>query len=112
MNERIIITDANDIVVGIGISTDESDYFKNPRLALDDGSKVSFAFDINIYNNVDTGDEISPFEYCYHPDVGFYKTPEEETPEQNIYGISDEIYCAIKNEAVDEIKREVRKNVD
>ncbi|NCE98392.1 hypothetical protein [Emergencia sp. 1XD21-10] len=34
------------------------------------------------------------------------------TPEQNIYGMPNEIYCAIKNEAVDEIKREVRKNVD
>ena len=112
MSERIIITNVNDIVVGIGRSTDESDYFKNPRLTLDDGSKVSFAFDINIYNNVDTGDEISPFEYCYHPDTGFYKVPTKETPQRNIYGISNEIYCAIKNEAVDEIKREVAKNVD
>ena len=49
--------------------------------------------------------------YCYTPENGFYKNP-NYVEINNSYGLPNEVYDAIRDEAVAQIESEVAGNAD
>jgi len=62
------------------------------------------------YQNVDIADDILPIKYCYTPEQGFYENPNWSEPDtSNTFGIPDDVYMAIKEQAIQEVQNELNK---
>lgn len=74
------------------------------------GSIIYSAELFNCFENVETLDEITPFKYYYTPEQGFYKNPNWVEPDtSNTFGIPDDVYMAIKEQAIQEVQNELNK---
>lgn len=62
------------------------------------------------FQNIEVSDEITPFKYCYTPEQGFYENPNWAEPDtSNTFGIPDDVYMAIKEQAIQEVQNELNK---
>jgi len=62
------------------------------------------------FQNIEVSDEITPFKYCYTPEQGFYENPNWSEPDtSNTFGVPDDVYMAIKEQAIQEVQNELNK---
>lgn len=107
----IIVEKSKNALVGIGIF---KGYLDNgyPIITDTDGIDCAYPSDLVVmYKNVVIPDGVQQSKYCYTEEKGFYENPEYEEPEApditNTYGISDETYYTIKNQAIAEVQKGV-----
>ena len=103
MLSNIIIEKENKIIRDIGNVTDKDSYWLINQTRY---SKLYF----DLYENIEAFDEITPFKYCYTPEQGFYENPNWAEPDtSNTFGIPDDVYMAIKEQAIQEVQNELNK---
>lgn len=62
------------------------------------------------FQSIEVSDKIVPFKYCYTPEQGFYENPNWVEPDtSNTFGIPDDVYMAIKKQAIQEVQNELNK---
>ena len=108
-----IITDAQSgTIIALG---ELKEFWPNgyPIITDSNGNSIAYPPDFTImYENVEVPSDVTPEKYCYTPEDGFYLNPDYREPENNPYGIPDELYDTIRDEAVAQIEREVAGDAD
>lgn len=106
---KAVIMNETNAVIEIG---EIIDYWDNgyPIVKNSAGSECAFPPDNLTFAEIDSiPEDFQPIKYCYTEEKGFYKNPNWVEPDAtNIFGISDEVYRAIKEQAVQEVRQEVQ----
>lgn len=88
------------------------EYWDNGYPIITDMNGIDCAYPTGLTVMHDVGsipEEVAPFKYCYTEADGFYKNPNYEEP-NNDYGIPNDLYDTIRNEAVEQIQSEVNSS--
>lgn len=100
-----IVTDKkSNVVLSVGTL---KEYWANgyPVLTDQNGNDCAFvADDTNVYE-VANREEVTPGEYCYTAELGFFENPDYNEP--NPYGLPEELVQQIKDDAIAEVESEV-----
>lgn len=100
---NIITEKENKIIRDIGNVTDKDSYWLINQTRY---SKLYF----DLYENIEVSDKIIPFKYCYTSKQGFYENPNWSEPDtSNTFNIPDDVYMAIKEQAIQEVQNELNK---
>lgn len=111
----ILITNKEDNVL---VAMAEDSYQDESNLgALDNGypwiKSINTAYitgEVNTFQNVTVPEAVTEQKYCYTEEKGFYLNPDYMEPEAgNTFGISDNVYRAIKDQAIQEVQDELNK---
>lgn len=82
------------------------DYMDNGYPRIIDHDTAFRVEDVNVIELSTVPPEAEPYKYCYTKEKGFYSNPDYREPDQsNTYGISDDVYRAIKEQAISEVQK-------
>lgn len=72
-------------------------------------TNIAYILDeVNVFQNVTTSEKIIEQKYCYTEEKGFYLNPDYVEPDPtNTFGITDDLYHSIKEQAIAEVQKEV-----
>lgn len=107
----IIVEKNKNTLVGIGIF---KGYWDNGYPIITDTNGIDCAYPSDLvvmYKNITIPEGVQQSRYCYTEEKGFYENPDYEEPEEpdptNTFGIPDEVYHTIKEQAVVEVQEGV-----
>lgn len=109
-----IITDkTSKVVLSIGLFQGFQQENGYPVMQKLDGTLAAYVLDqVDLYQGLSVPEQIQELKYCYTPLFGFYENLDYIEPEEpdstNTYGIPDEMYYKIKEQAVQEVRQEVQ----
>lgn len=110
MNTIITDTDTHEIMA-IGTL---KEYWDNgyPIITDENGNDVAYPTGFTtMYENVDVPEHVIAFRFCYDPESGFYENPNWVAPDpSNSFGLPDDVYQQIKNQAITEVQEGVVNN--
>ncbi|MCI7261856.1 MAG: hypothetical protein MR562_01360 [Clostridiaceae bacterium] len=97
-------------IVGIGNSLE---YLDNGYPVLTEENVCFPADAVKVFDAEDVPDQICKGKHCYNEDRGVYENPGWREPDRdNIFGVPDDVYQNIKDQAMIEIQQEVKKSAD
>lgn len=107
---RIVVTKDTLIVSAIGTF---KEYWDNGYPIITDSNGNDCAYPDVLFDFFDVEavpEDYVPNKYCYTEEKGFYLNPDYVEPEAgNTFGIPDDVYRAIKNQAIQEVQDELNK---
>lgn len=85
-------------------------YWDNGYPVLTDENIAFVKEDVDVVDVDSIPDDLIPGKYCYTSEKGIYANPGYIEPDPgNIYGVPDEVYQAIKNQAIQEVQNELNQ---
>ena len=101
----IITNKEKSIVVDTG---NEVTYWDNGYPVIVEKDVAFVKEDVNVFEITELPEDFKQGKYCYTEEKGFYINPDYVEPDStNTYGIPDEIFYAIKEQAIAEVQQEV-----
>lgn len=110
---KVITSTESAEVIAIGTL---KEYWDNGYPIITDINGIDCAYPtcLTVMHDVDSiPEEVEPFKHCYTEADGFYLNPNYIEPDtSNTFGVPDDVYRAIKEQAIAEVQQEVTNNAN